>query len=211
MQIIPRDQLLWNGDSTWVNLGNNFDMVGIVTRRPLVLQLHKTDDRSEYAEFLHMPKKRFTDFGKCIVCDTNQSFLHFQPNSLGHSAIGTVCNTEFERILYLWFVVYTGQMHLWFISCSSYELMYFLSCAAAVRKEISDETDRITGRTKQISNVPIHLSVYSSNGKIFTVKVKAGYKVAEDVLTVQTYFVLSTTSILQLKGYGLYAPLASVE
>ncbi|CAM6079308.1 unnamed protein product [Sphagnum tenellum] len=69
---------------------------GIVTRRPLVLQLHKTDDRSEYAEFLHMPKKRFTDF-------------------------------------------------------------------ASVRKEISDETDRITGRTKQISNVPIHLSVYSSN------------------------------------------------
>lgn len=66
-----------------------------------MLQLHKTDDRSEYAEFLHMPKKRFTDFGKCIVCDTNQSFLHFQPNSLGHSAIGTVCNTEFERILYL--------------------------------------------------------------------------------------------------------------
>jgi hypothetical protein len=76
-------------------------MVGIVTRRPLVLQLHKTDDRSEYAEFLHMPKKRFTDFGKCIVCDTNQGFLHFQPNSLGRSAIGTVYNTEFERILYL--------------------------------------------------------------------------------------------------------------
>jgi hypothetical protein len=86
---------------------------GIVTRRPLVLQLHKTDERSEYAEFLHMPKKRFTDF-------------------------------------------------------------------AAVRKEISDETDRITGRTKQISNVPIHLSVYSSNGKLKTLK--SEYKVAQDVL-----------------------------
>ncbi|KAG0555997.1 hypothetical protein KC19_11G019000 [Ceratodon purpureus] len=69
---------------------------GIVTRRPLVLQLHKTDDKYEYAEFLHMPRKRFTDF-------------------------------------------------------------------AAVRKEISDETDRITGRSKQISPVPIHLSVYSPN------------------------------------------------
>lgn len=69
---------------------------GIVTRRPLVLQLHKTDDKYEYAEFLHMPKRRFTDF-------------------------------------------------------------------AAVRKEISDETDRITGRSKQISPVPIHLSVYSPN------------------------------------------------
>ncbi|XP_043812434.1 dynamin-related protein 5A isoform X2 [Manihot esculenta] len=35
--------------------------------------------------------------------------------------------------------------------------------AAAVRKEISDETDRETGRTKQISTVPIHLSIYSPN------------------------------------------------
>jgi hypothetical protein len=36
---------------------------GIVTRRPLVLQLHKTQDGAqEYAEFLHLPKRRFTDF-----------------------------------------------------------------------------------------------------------------------------------------------------
>ncbi|KAL5989358.1 hypothetical protein ACLOJK_010248 [Asimina triloba] len=58
---------------------------GIVTRRPLVLQLHKIDEGREYAEFLHLPRKRFTDF-------------------------------------------------------------------ALVRKEISDETDRETGRTKQISS-----------------------------------------------------------
>ncbi|XVE99896.1 hypothetical protein REPUB_Repub03eG0240600 [Reevesia pubescens] len=70
---------------------------GIVTRRPLVLQLHKTDQASqEYAEFLHLPKRRFTDF-------------------------------------------------------------------AMVRKEIQDETDRMTGKTKQISPVPIHLSIYSPN------------------------------------------------
>ncbi|KAG0480123.1 hypothetical protein HPP92_010718 [Vanilla planifolia] len=68
---------------------------GIVTRRPLVLQLQKIEDgKAEYGEFLHAPKKRFTDF-------------------------------------------------------------------AAIRKEIQDETDRITGRTKHISNIPIHLSVYS--------------------------------------------------
>ncbi|PNX63250.1 dynamin-related protein 5a-like, partial [Trifolium pratense] len=36
---------------------------GIVTRRPLVLQLQKIDEGSrEYAEFLHLPRKRFTDF-----------------------------------------------------------------------------------------------------------------------------------------------------
>ncbi|KAL8105580.1 hypothetical protein AgCh_029399 [Apium graveolens] len=34
----------------------------IVTRRPLVLQLHKVEGGSEYAEFLHAPKKRFSDF-----------------------------------------------------------------------------------------------------------------------------------------------------
>ncbi|KAL0697759.1 hypothetical protein Bca4012_053881 [Brassica carinata] len=71
---------------------------GIVTRRPLVLQLHKTDEgTTEYAEFLHAPRKKFTDF-------------------------------------------------------------------AAVRKEIEDETDRITGKSKQISNKPIQLSIYSPNG-----------------------------------------------
>ncbi|GER48675.1 dynamin-like protein [Striga asiatica] len=69
---------------------------GIVTRRPLVLQLHRIDEGREYAEFGHLPRKRFTDF-------------------------------------------------------------------AAVRKEISDETDRETGRTKQISTVPIYLSIYSPN------------------------------------------------
>uniref|UniRef100_A0A803MTK2 Dynamin-related protein 1C n=1 Tax=Chenopodium quinoa TaxID=63459 RepID=A0A803MTK2_CHEQI len=35
--------------------------------------------------------------------------------------------------------------------------------SAAVRKEIADETDRITGKTKAISNIPIHLSIYSPN------------------------------------------------
>lgn len=36
--------------------------------------------------------------------------------------------------------------------------------AALVRKEIQDETDRVTGKTKQISPIPIHLSIYSPDG-----------------------------------------------
>jgi len=41
----------------------------IITRRPLVLQLHKIDaNQQEYAEFLHIPKKRFTDYGKWLLC-----------------------------------------------------------------------------------------------------------------------------------------------
>ncbi|KAF1890215.1 hypothetical protein Lal_00025548 [Lupinus albus] len=35
---------------------------GIVTRRPLVLQLHKIDEGREYGEFMHLPRKKFTDF-----------------------------------------------------------------------------------------------------------------------------------------------------
>ncbi|CAI0418316.1 unnamed protein product [Linum tenue] len=70
---------------------------GIVTRRPLVLQLHKTEPRVEdYAEFLHLPKQRFTDF-------------------------------------------------------------------SMVRKEIQDETDKMTGTNRRISPVPIHLTIYSPN------------------------------------------------
>ncbi|CAE5957950.1 unnamed protein product [Arabidopsis arenosa] len=77
--------------------GKSLVLESIVTRRPLVLQLHKTEEGiTEYAEFLHAPKKRFADF-------------------------------------------------------------------AAVRKEIEDETDRITGKSKQISNIPIQLSIYSPN------------------------------------------------
>ena len=42
---------------------------GIVTRRPLVLQLHKLEQgmQQDYAEFLHLEKKRFTDFGMLLV------------------------------------------------------------------------------------------------------------------------------------------------
>lgn len=46
----------------------------------------------------------------------------------------------------------------------SRRMNYIVSFAAAVRKEISDETDRMTGRGKGISVVPIQLSVYSPNG-----------------------------------------------
>jgi dynamin GTPase len=67
---------------------------GIVTRRPLVLQL--INNPNEYAEFLHCKGRIFQDF-------------------------------------------------------------------SLVRKEIEDETDRVTGQNKGISNIPISLRVYSPN------------------------------------------------
>lgn len=41
-----------------------------------------------------------------------------------------------------------------------------------VRREIQEETDRVTGRSKQISPVPIHLSIYSPHGTIPSKKLK---------------------------------------
>ncbi|XP_067662749.1 dynamin-1-like isoform X3 [Haliotis asinina] len=67
---------------------------GIVTRRPLVLQL--INNRAEYAEFLHQKGRKYTDFND-------------------------------------------------------------------VRKEIEEETDKVTGKNKGISNIPINLRVYSPN------------------------------------------------
>lgn len=52
-----------------------FLYAGIVTRRPLVLQLHKIDEGREYAEFMHAPRKRFTDFG--ILIHKRFPFTHF--------------------------------------------------------------------------------------------------------------------------------------
>lgn len=70
---------------------------GIVTRRPLVLQLYKTEPgQQDYAQFLHTGNRKFLDF-------------------------------------------------------------------AMVRSEIQEETDRVTGKTKQISPLPINLSIYSPN------------------------------------------------
>lgn len=69
---------------------------GIVTRRPLILQLINAS--SEWGEFLHCKGKKFVNFDE-------------------------------------------------------------------VRKEIEDETDRVTGSNKGISNIPINLRVYSPHGE----------------------------------------------
>ena len=41
----------------------------------------------------------------------------------------------------------------------------------AVRREIEQETDKVTGSNKGISNLPINLRVYSPHGKYAWVKV----------------------------------------
>ena len=41
-----------------------------------------------------------------------------------------------------------------------------------VRKEIEDETDRMTGSNKGISSIPINLRVYSPHGNFFIILAK---------------------------------------
>ena len=47
--------------------------------------------------------------------------------------------------------------------CKGKKFMDFLS----IMKEIEDETDRVTGTSKGISNLPINLRVYSPHGTSF--------------------------------------------
>lgn len=114
---------------------------GIVTRRPLVLQLHRLEEGREYAEFAHQPKKRFTDFGML-----------------------------FNRVFVFFIIFCLARASSFFFSISimmpTYVHPLVIFCEAAVRKEISDETDRETGRSKAISTVPIYLSIYSPNGEM---------------------------------------------
>lgn len=65
-------------------------------------------------------------------------------------------------------LVYLICLLVYFLHITNMSLL-IMYVTAAVRKEISDETDRETGRSKMISSVPIHLSIYSPNGKIMDI------------------------------------------
>lgn len=143
---------------------------GIVTRRPLVLQLHRLDEGREYAEFGHLPRRRFTDFGKlffhwnqrfhmAMKCDLCSYFSWlFQYAIFKLTLISLAFVAPFLNKCFPWRERFTFPSNSW---C----FIFVIFCTAAVRKEIADETDRETGRSKQISTVPIYLSIYSPNGK----------------------------------------------
>lgn len=62
---------------------------GIVTRRPLVLQLVKLDDQhaAEYGEFGHNPGKKFYNFGEGACTTTSTASL--QAHALQEPALGS--------------------------------------------------------------------------------------------------------------------------
>lgn len=69
-----------------------------------MLQLHKTEGGTDYAEFLHAPKKRFTDFGMfdsgkriyvvSLVCITPIKVLYRSKNQVIH------CSSIFSSFFY---------------------------------------------------------------------------------------------------------------
>jgi len=61
-----------------------------------------------------------------------------------------------RRLLMCIFVEYAEFIHCKGRMFTDFEL---------VRKEIEDETDRVTGKNKGISNIPINLRVHSPHGK----------------------------------------------
>lgn len=61
---------------------------------------------------------------------------------------------------------------------------HLIPSVAMVRTEIQDETDRVTGKTKQISPIPIYLSIYSPSGRLFITVLRL----------LKTYFLISSRS-----------------
>lgn len=64
--------------------------------------------------------------------------------------------------------------------CKGKKFMDFLS----IMKEIEDETDRVTGTSKGISNLPINLRVYSPHGMSApSLSTSSPYQQTQDSLT----------------------------
>lgn len=96
---------------------------------------------------MHLPKKKFTDFGIFLVWEELMLLIFSVTDCIICSVVQvlTFFSSGFLMFEYLFLLS-------WYV--------------AAVRQEISDETDRETGRSsKVISTVPIHLSIFSPNGK----------------------------------------------
>uniref|UniRef100_A0A0D9V465 GED domain-containing protein n=1 Tax=Leersia perrieri TaxID=77586 RepID=A0A0D9V465_9ORYZ len=83
--------------------------------------------------------------------------------ALGDHGVGSALPTLWDSLPTI--AVVGGQESLhgapWF--CNSTGSMETQNMQTLVRKEITDETERETGHTKQISPVPIYLSIYSPN------------------------------------------------
>lgn len=114
---------------------------GIVTRRPLILQLiHLTDDDQLYSK---------TDFVTDEVTDPSEMTLEDHLRSQSGSTIN-LQNAEASRPSAEWgeFLHIPGKRFYSFDN---------------IRKEIENETSRIAGKNKGISRIPINLKIYSPN------------------------------------------------
>ncbi|KAE9463032.1 hypothetical protein C3L33_05058, partial [Rhododendron williamsianum] len=144
---------------------------GIVTRRPLVLQLYKIDEgQPEYAEFSHLPQRSWCKVGREVDGGEDQKCFGLLGEWFEEGGDGS----DILRGLGGGFVVVVSPWprvgeQKWLemmetdgdATCTRRHIVAIW--LAMVRAEIQDETDRVTGKTKQISPIPIHLSIHSPN------------------------------------------------
>lgn len=114
---------------------------GIVTRRPLILQLiHLAEDD---------PLINRTDFLSDEVTDPKEMTLEDHLRSQSNSTTN-IASTETEKPIQEW-----GE----FLHIPGKRFYNFDN----IRKEIENETSRIAGKNKGISRIPINLKIYSPN------------------------------------------------
>ncbi|KAF7153749.1 hypothetical protein RHSIM_Rhsim01G0144600 [Rhododendron simsii] len=157
---------------------------GIVTRRPLVLQLYKIDGgQPEYAEFSHLPQRRFTDFENISVtptavglspivrCEKCMKHVCSYRGVFECGAVGAKSEKRWLMVVRIRSVLAFWENVVRKVAALAKKMRIHKRKGgrrdaeerAMVRAEIQDETDRVTGKTKQISSIPIHLSIHSPN------------------------------------------------
>lgn len=146
---------------------------GIVTRRPLILQLvnNKAGECYQSCAQPHSPSPfiaalHMASLSQCLklsslsaICCLRLFNLIF-PFSLSPLLCLSLCPFLFLHPPLVYITLPLCLEYAEFLHCKGKKFVDF----DEVRAEIESETDRITGSNKGISSIPINLRVYSPNG-----------------------------------------------
>lgn len=152
---------------------------GIVTKRPLVLQLVHTEDPDtpDYGEFLHTGSRKWLDFGAHHQTHVPVAALRVYSNSTRRGEGGT------NQRQYAGAVA-GARLHPGGLPCVSSRSAVWLR-ADAMSNEIEAETIRHLGKVrKPVSPEPIQLTVYSSTVPNLTLVDMPGQRLHGPIATV---------------------------
>lgn len=130
---------------------------GIVTRRPLVLQLINASAGGH----MHIYTSTHVSMHQTHKCSLPSVVLFFS-HDLSLSGLVFLFNTYSSATTNFTYVFFIFILLEWaeFLHCKGKKFTDF----DEVRQEIEGETDRVTGANKGISPIPINLRVYSPHG-----------------------------------------------